>query len=173
MIAPRLLARVLLALVVAVAALPAAARTVVDSAGRRVEVPDRIERAFAAGPPAAILVYALAPRTLVGWPRAPRPQDLPYLLPEVRALPELGRLTGRGDTIATERLMAVRPDVVIDFGTIDDTYRSLADRIQGQTGVPYLLIDGRFASTAASLRLLGDVLGVPERGERLAAETER
>jgi iron complex transport system substrate-binding protein len=35
---------------------PAAAREVTDSAGRVVEVPDRVERVFAAGPPAAILL---------------------------------------------------------------------------------------------------------------------
>lgn len=43
-------------------------------------------------------------------------------------------------------------------GTVDDTYRSLADRVQSQTGIPYLLIDGRFENTPATLRLLGDIL---------------
>ena len=51
---------VLLALLV-VAAAPAEARTVTDSAGRKVEVPDKIEKVFAAGPPASILLYMLAP----------------------------------------------------------------------------------------------------------------
>lgn len=169
-----LLRRALIVLVLLVAALaPASARVVVDSAGRRVEVPDEIRKVFAAGPPAAVFVYVLAPQKMTGWPRAPRPEDLPFLRPEVRDLPELGRLTGRGDTINVERLMAARPDVVVDFGTIDDTYRSLADRIQSQTGIPYLLIDGRFEATAASLRLFGTLLGVPERGEALAGEAER
>jgi len=170
----RIFRRALIVLFLLVAAIaPASARVVVDSAGRRVEVPDEIRKVFAAGPPAAVFVYVLAPQKMVGWPRAPRPQDLPHLRPEVRNLPELGRLTGRGDTINVERLMAVRPDVVVDFGTIDDTYRSLADRIQSQTGIPYLLIDGRFQATTASLRLFGSLLGVPERGETLAAEAER
>ena len=60
----------------------------------------------------------------------------------MRDLPETGRLTGRGDTLNLERLIAAKPDLVIDFGTINDTYRSLADRVQAQTGIPYLLIDG-------------------------------
>jgi len=43
--------------------LPATAgRPVVDSAGRQVEVPDRIERVIAAGPPASVLMTMLAPR---------------------------------------------------------------------------------------------------------------
>ena len=58
-----------------------------------------------------------------------------------------------GDTLNLERLVAAEPDLVIDFGTYNDTYRSLADRIQSQTGIPYLLIDGRFENTPAALRL--------------------
>ena len=44
----------------------------VDSAGRKVEVPDRIEKVFAAGPPASILLYMLAPEKMTGWPDPPR-----------------------------------------------------------------------------------------------------
>jgi iron complex transport system substrate-binding protein len=154
------------------AASPSEARSVVDSAGRRVEVPDTIRRVFASGPPAGILLYVVAPEKMIGWGRAPRDEDKPFLLPMARDLPELGRLTGRGDTISTERLMASRPDLIVDFGSTNETYRSIADRIQAQTGIPYVLIDGRFENTPAALRLLGDILGVTERGEALARATE-
>jgi iron complex transport system substrate-binding protein len=98
---------------------------------------------------------------------------MPFLLPATRDLPELGRLTGRGDTVNLEKLMAAKPDLIIDFGTINDTYRSLADRVQAQTGIPYLLIDGRFEDTPAALRLLAGILGVPDRGETLARVAEQ
>lgn len=153
-------------------AAPATARRVTDSADRSVEVPDTISRVFAAGPPASILLYTLAPQDMVGWVRTPHAAAKPFLLPSVQALPELGRLTGRGDTLNLERLLAAKPDVIIDFGTINDTYRSLADRVQAQTGIPYLLIDGRFQNTPAALRLLADILGVKERGEKLARAAE-
>ena len=151
---------------------PASARSVTDSAGRTVEVPDRVTRVFAAGPPASTLLYALAPEDMIGWNRSPRPAELPFLLPAVRALPELGRLTGRGDTVNLETLVAAKPDLIVDYGTVDDTHRSLADRVQAQTGIPTILIDGRFANAPAALRLLGSILGVPARGEALAASAE-
>lgn len=151
---------------------PAEARMVTDSAGRQVEVPDRVTRAFAAGPPASALLYVLAPQTMVGWMRPPKEAEKPYLLPAVRDLPEAGRLTGRGNTTNLELLVSDKPDVIVDFGTINETYRSLADRVQSQTGIPYLLIDGRFENTAAALRLLGDILGVQARGEELARFAE-
>jgi iron complex transport system substrate-binding protein len=153
-------------------AVPALAREVTDSAGRSVAIPDTITRVFAAGPPASTLLYVLAPQDMIGWVRAPRDDEKRFLLPSVRGLPELGRLTGRGDTLNLERLIAEKPDIIVDFGTINDTYRSLADRIQTQTGIPYLLIDGRFENTAAALRLLADVLKVKERGELLARAAE-
>jgi iron complex transport system substrate-binding protein len=54
-----------------------AERSVGDATGRRIAVPDRITRVFPAGPPAAILLYTLAPETLAGWPaRPPSPAEL-------------------------------------------------------------------------------------------------
>jgi len=149
------------------------ARTVTDAAGRVVEIPETVPRVFAAGPPASALLYVLAPEKMIGWTSAPRDAEKPFLNLATRNLPELGRLTGRGNTLSLERLLAAKPDLIVDFGTINDTYRSLADRVQAQTGIPYLLIDGRFENIPAALRLLADVLGVPQRGENLAREAER
>jgi iron complex transport system substrate-binding protein len=45
-------------------ALPAHARSVSDSAGRVVEVSDQVTAAWAADPPASVLVYVLKPDAL-------------------------------------------------------------------------------------------------------------
>ena len=135
-------------------------------------MPDRIERVFAAGPPASVLLYVLAPERMIGWPRAPRPEELPYIAPDYRDLPEVGWLTGRGDTVNLEVLLQSKPDLIFDFGSVRETYVSLAERVQAQTGIPYILIDGSFANTAAAVRLLGAVLGVEERAERIASYVE-
>jgi len=150
----------------------ASAREVIDSAGRKVEVPDRVERVVAAGPPASVLVVMLAPEKLVGWNLKPREAELPYLPPAVRSLPEIGRLTGRGGTANLEVIMAAKPDLILDFGSVNATYVSLADRVQAQTGIPYILIGGRFADTVSALRSLGSILGVDGRAELLAGRTE-
>lgn len=155
------------------AATPVAARTVVDSAGRELRLPDEIHTVFASGPPAAILVYVLRPEVLAGWPRAIRPEEAPYIAAPYRDLPATGRLTGRGGDANLERVLEIEPDLIIDFGSVRDTYIDLADRVQRQTGIPYLLIDGRFEATPAALRLVGEALGVPERGELLARDVEQ
>ncbi len=155
------------------AAPPAAAGDVfVDSAGRRVAVPARVERVFPAGPPAATIVYMLAPDTLLGWPRAIGPEERPFLPERYADLPALGRLTGRGGTVNLETVVALRPDLILDVGGTGATFVSLADRVQEQTRVPYALVDGRLAETARALRTVGALLGVPDRAERLARYAE-
>lgn len=131
---------------------------------------------MAAGPNAAVVLYVLAPAKMIGWPSAPRPAERDFVVPAMRDLPEFGRLTGRGDTANVEVVLRARPDLVFDFGSVTPTYVSLAERVQEQTGIPYLLFDGRLDRTAASIRLLGQAFGAPGRADviaRYVEETER
>lgn len=162
----------LLCLVLSLAPELAAARTITDSARRTVEVPERIGKVFAAGPPASILLYMLAPERMTGWPDPPTAEERPFIAAPYRGLPALGRLTGRGGTANLEVVLKTQPDLILDVGSVRDTYISLANSVQDQTKVPYILIDGRFEATAAALRLLGDILGVESRAEQLASYVE-
>jgi len=151
----------------------AADRTIVDSAKRSVTLPDKISKVFVAGPPASVLAYVLARDAMVGWVREPSAAEKEFLAPPARDLPETGRLTGRGDTVSLERLVATKPDLVLDFGSTTRTFVSLADRVQSQTGIPYVLIDGKFDATVPSLKLAADILGRPQRGAELAAYADK
>src|SRR6201997_1623583 len=133
----------------------ARAASVTDGAGRVVPVPARVERVFPAGPPAAIFLYTLAPQLLIGWPRANRPEEREFLLPDVGGRPEVGRITGRGNTANLEVVLALKPDLILAVGTISDTYVTLANRVQEQTGIPYALLDGKFAAMVGAYRKLG------------------
>lgn len=144
------------------------ARAVVDDAGRTVRVPARSARVFAAGPPASILVFAVAPDALLGWTTPFRPSERAFVAAKYADLPVTGRLTGRGGTANVELLIASRPDLIVDYGAINDTYASLADRVQEQTGIPYLLLDGRFDAIPASLRTVGALTGEVAGAEALA-----
>lgn len=136
----------------------AAARSVTDSAGRTVALAREPERVFPAGPPASILVFALAPDTLAGWTSAFRPAERPFVPERYANLPTLGRLTGRGNTANIESVLAAQPDLVLDYGAVNPTYISLAERVQAQTGIPYLLVDGAFDRIPDAFALLGDIL---------------
>jgi len=155
-----------------VAAPSARAAAVADAAGRAVPIPETVARVFPAGPPAAILLYTLAPDILIGWPRANRPEECEFMLPEICARPEIGRLTGRGNTANLEAVLALKPDLVLDVGSTNPTFVSLAERVQEQTGIPYALLDGRFAAIVPAYRKLGELTHRPNEAEDLARYAE-
>lgn len=160
-------AALLLWLLCAVPAL-AQTRTVTDGAGRQVQVPARIERVFAAGSPAAITLYTLAPDKLLGWTDPLRPEEKRFLPPRYAALPTLGRLTGRASTANAETVLSARPDIILDLGDVDPTHVSLAERTQAQIGIPYLIYDGKLERTPELYEKLGALLGEEKQAAALA-----
>jgi iron complex transport system substrate-binding protein len=151
---------------------PAWAQTVTDSAGRLVPMPANVARVFPAGPPAAIVLYTVAPDLLLGWPRANRTEEREFLLPEIGSRPEVGRITGRGNTANLEAVLSLKPDLILDTGYVTDTYISLADRVQQQTGIPYALLDGRFDAIGDAYRILGALIGRRSAADDLARYSE-
>jgi len=145
-----------------------ARRSFVDSAGRRVELPERVERIYAAGPPASILVFAIAPDKLIGWTSAWREAERPFIARRYADLPTLGRLTGRGNTANVEVVLQAKPDFIVDYGTVSPTLSSLADRVQEQTGIPYVLLAGEFDRMTEAILLVGRIANEEKRATELA-----
>ena len=146
---------------------------IVDATGRTVTAPDRVMRIYPAGPPAAVTLYTLAPDLLAGWLEPIKPDAREFLLPEVAARPQIPRLTGRGGTVNMDALTSLKPDLIVDIGTVDDTFKSLAERVQQQSGIPYALLDGHLDRVGATYRALGQLTGRREEAEKLASSAEK
>lgn len=157
---------------------PSEGRTVRDLAGRQVTVPDTVERLVALGPGCLRLVaYLGATDRVVGIEDFERrmvrdPWVRPYAATLEEAfldLPVVGT-GGPGALPDAEKVMLCRPDLIaavaIDPGQLDN--------IQQRTGVPALYLSygelGVWREEARrSLDLLGEVLGLAGRAERLNA----
>jgi iron complex transport system substrate-binding protein len=148
----------------------ALAAAVADATGRSVDVPAQIARVLPAGPPAAILLSALAPDLMLGWPSPVSDSARALLAPEAARLPQVPRLTGRDD--ATEKIVALKPDLILDYGTVAPRYADLAKATQQRTGIPTLLLDGSLAEVPRTFRLLGGILHREDRAEVLARFAE-
>lgn len=148
----------------------ALAADIVDATGRNVQVPEHIERVLPAGPPAAILLAVLAPDLMLGWTSPVSDEARAYLSPEAATLPQVPRLTGRDDVIA--KVVALKPDLIVDYGTVSPRYADLARATQQRTGVPTLLLDGSLTEIPHVFRLLGGVLHREGRAETLAKLAE-
>jgi iron complex transport system substrate-binding protein len=77
-------------------------------------------------------------------------------------------LFGRAKGSDLEALVAVRPDIIIDIGSIDQTHVSAADRVQAQTGIAYVILYGSFEKTAGLYEALGGLLDEKAKTEELA-----
>lgn len=145
-------------------------RTIVDAAYRNVAVPQDVERALAAGPPAVVALYTLARDKMVGWPRSPSAAARTFIPERYADLPVYPRLTGRGEP-GYDRIVALRPDVIVDVGTVSPAYARTADRVQQATRIPYVLLDGSLRGSPALYRTLGDLLNERVRAKELAARS--
>jgi iron complex transport system substrate-binding protein len=162
-------ARVAALLLIAFSALPGRAAEFVDSAERRVQVPDSVRRVMAADQTAAVLVLVLAPDKLVGWSEPLSRSQRAFLPSKPARLPVVGRLSGPNPTAAAGQVARYHPDLIIASGEVTPEAAALADQIEQQTGVPYLVLDGSIQRTPEMLRVIGLLLGVGDRRLALAS----
>ncbi len=148
----------------------ALATQVTDATGRTVQVPEQIAHVLPAGPPAAVLLEAVAPDLMLGWP-SPLSDNARALLPTAAAkLPQIPRLTGREDV--TDKIQALKPDLILDYGTVSPRYADLAQKTQQHTGIPTILLDGSLTGIPHAFRALGGILHREGRAETLAMLAE-
>ena len=145
----------------------------VDDAGRAVTIPPRVTRVFAAGGPAEVLLHTLAPEMLVGRNRVPEGAAVEFFPPAFRQPLLIRRLPALNDPSSDAELRALKPDLYVDYGTVDKDYIAVVDAVQQRTGVAAVILDGPLGRIPGTYRRLGTVMGVKERGERLAAAAER
>ena len=143
-----------------------------DMAGRSVSVPQTISRVFCTNPIGTADMYCLAPEMIAGWNFLPSGDAKKYIEERYLDLPSLGVWMGSGAVPNQEEIAAVKPDVLLCFWTADDAGISMADDIQGQTGIPTLVIDYDLRNVAATLRYLGTALGCEDHAAELAAYCE-
>ena len=127
------------------------------------EVPafQTIEKVLSAGNPSDVLLLSVAPQKMLGLAGFNMASQGGKLFPaEQQALPTIGKIAGKGSTLSAEKIVALQPNLIIDVGNVTPNYIDQAKRTFAQTGVPYLLLDGRLSATPNTLRELGKWLGV-------------
>ena len=127
------------------------------------EVPafQTIEKVLSAGNPSDVLLLSVAPQKMVGLAGFNMASQGGKLFPaEQQALQTIGKIAGKGSTLSAEKIVALQPNLIIDVGNVTPNYIDQAKRTFAQTGVPYLLLDGRLSATPNTLRELGKWLGV-------------
>jgi iron complex transport system substrate-binding protein len=160
-------AALMAALLLLLVSTPVRAATFVDAAERYVVVPDRVARVMTVSPPADVLVFVLAPEKLVGWSTPLTRAQRVYLPAKFARLPTVLGASSPDPAETAQVVARLRPDLVIACGPVSPEAAARADQIQQQTGVPYIVLDNSIQTTPHTLRTIGAMLGVGERGDDL------
>jgi iron complex transport system substrate-binding protein len=160
-------------------------RELVDIYGRRVRVPDRVERVVAVGPGALrMVVYLSGTEKVVGVERVEKGGFTPYGRPYTLAIEKrIGHLPiigegGPGKLPDFEAIVSVRPDVILACAMNPDTVELIEEKTRTKTvaldyGALGVLRSKRFMD---SLSIVAQILGKEERLQtivRYIEETER
>lgn len=145
----------------------------VDDARRAVVLPNRVSRVFAAGAPAEVLLYTLTPGMLAGRNRLPEGEAIEFFPPAYRTPVLIRRLPDASHPDFDVELLALKPDIYIDYGSMHQDYIDAIEAIQRRTGVPGIILDGALSRVPETYRRLGAALGVASRGERLGVAAQR
>lgn len=156
------------ALLAALGAPLAHAREIVDMAGRRIEVPDRITRVYSASYPLTVLLYVLAPDLLVALNVPPNAEQMKFLPPEIGKLPASGGTPMHGPAANPEEVMTLHPDLIVAW--LEPMHeRGATERNFGRSGltIAYIQLDS-IKDYPAALKFLGELLDRRERAAELA-----
>lgn len=143
-----------------------------DSCGRQVELPKNITRVAPSGSIAQMILYTVAPDTLVGWSSNPGGQTAGYIADKYLQLPVLGQFYGGSNTLNMEALIAADPQVIIDLGDMKSTHKDDMDDIQQRTGIPTIFIEANLETFPQAYRTLGELLGCEDAAESIAQYIE-
>jgi iron complex transport system substrate-binding protein len=113
----------ILSLLFVLQSLPVGAAEIADATGHAIQVPDHPLRILPAGPPAAVLLGALAPDLMIGWPYSLSPEARAWLPDAINRLSKVPMLTGRQDVM--EEVASLHPDLILDYGTVSPRYIQL------------------------------------------------
>ncbi len=150
-------------------------RTITDHAGREVEIPtaDALERVYFTSGLAEVFVFTMNPDLLAGTASRFSEQELHFLPEGFGDLKSYGSLSGDGE-IDREALLDAGVQVVFSISGVALTAANISDaeKLQKQTGIPVVCVDGSFDKIATAYRFLGDCFGLPDRAEELASYLE-
>lgn len=147
-------------------------RTITDMAGRKVEIPDKINKVYVNHQPGVILMHTLDLDMLVGWAFDLLPGEKRFVPEKYHSLPVLGT-TGGNNSANREVVMAAKPDIAIMFTYLEDMTINLADDFQKTTGIPVVMAEMKTCTIPEVYRFIGKVIGREERANKLADYSEK
>lgn len=151
----------------------ATAREITDMAGRKLTIPDKVERVFGSAPPLNVLLHAVAPETMVGLSFPVTDEAKVFFPSRLQGLPVAGGVFGVGQQMNAETILSLKPDIALAWKSpfVDQA------KIEGafaKMGVPVVFIQlDTLSDWPAALRFTGRLLGHEKTAQAEAEYVER
>jgi len=146
----------------------ASARELIDMYGKKVVVPNKINRVFSISPSVTYLLYAVDPSLIAGINRPPTDSEKTYLRKSYQDLPVLGGAFGNGLNLSLELVLKLKPDVLVIWGG-DGAYDKKMEEKLYNLGIPVASVNiDSLSKYPDALTFLGKLLNREKRANELA-----
>ncbi|WP_162300576.1 ABC transporter substrate-binding protein [Anaerosacchariphilus polymeriproducens] len=142
-------------------------KVVIDMADRTVEVPKNIKKVYCTSPVGTIITYTISPNLLAGLNYELSDNVKEFMPSSFTSLPVLGGWFGQGNNGNMEEIAKVKPDIIINAGTIVDKTVDFSDNLQKKLGIPVVFVGVDLKSMDKSYKFLGDLLDQRDRTDEL------
>ena len=152
-----------------------AATEVTDMSGRKITLPEKIEKSFASAPPMGLLSYILAPETMTAM-NLPLDsnfyfKDTKYLNPSLKKLPVVGGWHGNSKGANMETLLSLKPQVILAWKS--DFVMKEVEKTFAKFNIPVFFIQEDLVEDEPNaIRAAGVALKKEARAEMLAKDAE-
>lgn len=148
------------------------ANVVKDMVGREVKVPTKVHKVFSASPPMTILLYALAPETMIGVNYRFLKIEKKFMLKRIARLPVLGSFFSSGNQANLEKVLALSPDIVFMWDIVQKNGQYFEKTLE-KFNIPVVYIaQNSIAQMLDALRVMGIFLHKEKRAEELIAHAK-
>ena len=159
---------VLLCLMSVIVLFDVSAREVTDMIGRKVKLPEKVEKVFGLSNDMMVYVYTLNPEKLLGWNFPLADGAKPFLTSDAIELPVLGSAPGK--SINEETILRLKPDLIL---CSDEDAFVNPDELQARLNIPVVKVKVDLESTPEVYRIVGYCMYEDERAEKLAQYAEK
>ena len=142
-------------------------RSFTDDCGRAVTIPEHPTKVVSSGPLAQIIIYAIAPDTLMAMPGKWSELARLYVPEQYQDLPEIGSFFGSHD-LNYEEIARLGPELVIDVGEDKPSMKSDLADITSKTGIPAVHISADYDDMDEVFLKLGELFGREKEGKALS-----
>jgi iron complex transport system substrate-binding protein len=137
---------------------------VVDMAGRRMRVPERITRVYTTRP-GSVALYAVAPDLMINRSLWTTDGSEKFLGASYLKLPFADG--------SAEEIVRLHPDVIISWFDLSPKSVEDADRLSSKTGVPVFMVDMDMRAYQKAFAAMGGLLGRKSQTDRMSAFVDR